>query len=226
MYPDSSPLVDPLPPLVSLARLKELLGVPPATVTFDAQITFAADVVSSLLRSYTGRILSRGSVLDVFLPSVRQHQENGRVQLSLIETPLVSVTSLKRNGVSVGVANLQMHKRMALVFPTGVAVCDKIEVEYVGGYDPIPADLLSVMLDLARRQLAAMGVDLSSVTAVPSGASIKAVSVGALKVEYAASVVGTEVANATLSPLSDLVLKQYSSTLDLYRHPRMLAATP
>ena len=223
MFPDATPPSTPQAPLMDLAAMKALLGV--TVTTYDVQITFACNVVSSLLRSYTGRQRSQGEYEDTFHPEQRIIREGGGAFLSLMEYPVQSITSVTVNGVDQGVPT-RLFKSIGITVPDNIAPDDQLVVLYEAGYDPIPYDLQSVFVDLVRRQLAALGVDLSSVSStVPPSAAVKAVSVGALKVDYATGGGNASSANF-LSPLSDTVLHEYSDILQLYRHSRMLASTP
>lgn len=223
MFPDSTPPSQPQAPLMDLATTKALLGV--TVTTYDVQITFACNVVSAMLRSYTGRQLSQGEYEDTFHPEQRIIREGGGAFLSLMEYPVQSITDVTVNGTSAGVPT-RLHKSIGITVPDNVAPDDTLVVTYEAGYDPIPYDLQSIFIDLVRRQLTALGVDLSTVSAtVPASAAVKAVSVGALRVDYATGGGSASSANF-LSPLSDTVLDEYSETLQLYRHSRMLASTP
>lgn len=223
MYPDSTPPTEPQAPMMSLAAMKALLGV--SATTFDVQIEFACNVISSLIRTYTGRQLMQGEYVDTFHPEQRIIREGGGAFLSLKEYPVQSITSITVNGNAASVPT-RLHKKIGITVPDNVAPDDTLVVTYEAGYSPLPFDLQSVFVDLVRRQLAALGVDLTTVSStVPATAAVKAVSVGALRVDYATGGGNASSANF-LSPLSDTVLDEYSSILESYRHSRMLAGTP
>jgi hypothetical protein len=113
-----------------------------------------------------------------------------------------------------------------MVLATAVSDMDEIKVVYTGGYSPLPADLRAVVLELTRKQLGAMGVDLSALGGA-GGAEvpIRAVSIGALRVEYAISLTASSSKGAAPAINSDLV-QEFATVLDLYRSPRRVAAVP
>jgi hypothetical protein len=99
-------------------------------------------------------------------------------------------------------------------------------VNYDGGYPTLPADLRAVFLELARRQLTAMGVDLAALGGTSgAGLPVKSVSIGQLRVDYAQAT-GSSASAATRGPLSGETLEEFATVLDLYRHPRRVVATP
>jgi hypothetical protein len=151
----------------------------------------------------------------------------------LSETPVEQVSALR-----VGAASLdptvcilhhalgRLHIKGGLGWPAGR---EWLEVEYVGGFDPLPADLALVFVDMVRRQLSAMGASLGASAAgggtATGGAPIKGVSIGNLRVEYAVQSAGAdEVVKASASPLSEDGLKTFAFVLDLYRTHRTLMA--
>lgn len=224
MFPDRV-LADPgtaLDPLVPLDMMKDLLGVPAANTSLDTQITFATNVASGLIRAYVGRVLSYGSYGDLFVPNQNVGGREGAMVFSLSEFPVHEITEIKINGTVQTPSDIRLHRNTGRVEIGGYSYTDPVEMTYDAGYDPLPFDLMAVVLDVTKRQLSSMGVDLTS-TGAPGASSqpIKAVTVGALKVDYAVATVAPTVGAVSASTLAD-----YEEVLSLYRTDRMLAATP
>jgi hypothetical protein len=213
--------------LMELTEAKALLGVPAKDTTFDAQMEFALEVASSIITDYTGRRLIRQEYTETFFPpQVLTHWGREVGFFSLLEFPVETVSSVKADGADLSLLGLRLHKSVGLFKLPGIGTSSTIEVSYIAGYAKLPADLRAVVLEFVRRQLESMGVDLGSVGgAGAAGAPIRAVSVGQLRVEYAISLTAGA-AKGTMSPVAGDIIEQFRAVLDLYRHPRRLAATP
>lgn len=239
MYPDGFATDPPLnlnAPLMPIETLAPLLGLAlPLNPPLDSQINFAAQAVSRLIRTYCGRFLTFGPYTEDFGHPSHLHRcrEGGRwgFKVNLTEWPVAEITALTLNGNPYTVPATLHHDlgRLWLPWEGQPAYWPMpLRVEYQGGWNPLPADLAGVFLDLVRRQLAAMGVDLaaSGSTTSTATAPIKAVTVGALKVEYA---VNSQQASAGAiggnSPLGAAALEAYGSTLQPYMSVRRVAAT-
>lgn len=212
-FPSTAPPSDPMPALITDAALKGLLGI--TTGDTDTQVTFANNVASQLIREETGRFLSKGQYVDTFIPP---HDLNGF--FSLAEMPLANVVSVKKGASTI---NFKIqHLRMSTLWIENAVGSENIEITYEAGFDPLPYDLQSVLLELARRQLVSMGVDPGAGTAAE--APVKAVTVGSLRVDYAVSA-GSQ-ATTGVSPVLRSVLDQYQEVLTRYMSTRLVAATP
>jgi hypothetical protein len=220
--------------MMTLAEVKALLGVPSGEEGFDVQLTFAIDVVSSMIRDYTSRYLMLDTYIDEF---VGPYPANGDLLigagtrlnrdglfLSTWEFPIREVVSFTVDGLD-SLPSYRMRRDYGLILPTGYGPGSTIVVEYEAGYATLPANLKSVFLDLVRRQLAALGADISTVsTSNVEPAPMRAVSIGQLRVEYAMGVTMSNVSSTVLSPMSSMVLEEYAHVFALYRHPAQHAA--
>lgn len=234
MFPDGY-AVEPGPAwnasLMPIETLAPLLGLTlPVAPPLDAQIAFASEAVTRMIRNYVGRMLTRDTYTEDFgHPAVPMRSSEGRepgVRFNLTEWPVATVDSVTMNGTPRDVpAGALHHGTGALWLPwpgQPSLIHSPARIVYTGGYTPLPGDLAGVFLDLVRRQLVAMGSDL------PPGATapVKAVTVGALKVEYAVTAqAAAPGAPGGLSPLTADAITAYSGTLDHYRSVRTLAAT-
>lgn len=240
MYPDAHVILpgpDWNASLMTLEDLAPLLGLTlPLTEPLASQVPFATEGVSRLIRQYVGRNLSEGSFTEFFgQPGFLVRSSEGGalgVKVNLTEWPVTEITALTVNGVPRTFPPATINHSLGTLWlpwegqPLTQAV--PIGVEYVGGYDPLPADVKGVFLDLVRRQLAAMGANLAAGgSTIPAAtAPIKAVTVGALKVEYAvASQPAAAGAAGGASPFTTDAVAGYASTLDEYRSVRKVAAT-
>jgi len=234
-FPDLSPPAPPPGPLVPVDTLAALLGLTlPLTPPLDAQVEFAAGAVSDAIRAYTGRILTRGTYSEAWppQPETAGFGIDGRPPLwRVTEWPIASLESAAVDAAAVDVASLRFHASLGNVWwgdPAwpGTVLWSVFALTYVGGYDPIPRDLQAVVLDLVRKQLVAMGADLGGGGGPLAPGQAKAVTVGALKVDFAVPTASFSDYAATFStPLGADALAQYSGVLDFYRSSRTLMAT-
>lgn len=214
MYPD---LISPTTPpeLMSLTELRDLLGLTGVDPPSDAQLTFALNMASEIIRSETGRFLALDTYKDRFL-IVRQ----GDI-LSLSEYPLHQVTSITIDGQAVTDYDYRQHARTGILYPSRPSL-GEVVIEYSAGYDPLPYDLQGVLIELARRQLQSMNLPSGAVSGDPP---IKAVGIGNLRVDYAISPSPDAGNKQMLSPALAEVVSQFSGVLFGYRHSRMMGAT-
>jgi hypothetical protein len=213
MFPELTP-PDPIPPLMSTADLRALLGLTGATEPTDAQIEFARDVATSVIRDHTGRLLSFGSYVDKFLGVVP------RFQLVTSEFPIKTVSGVTVNGSPLDLANMEIRPHLGMFNLKFSSSFSEVVITYDGGYEKMPANLQAVILEFTRRQLQAMGLPTGAVTL---DAPVKGVSIGNLRMDYAIAPTA-DYMPGTLSPVVTDVNSAFTDTLDRYRHPRILGA--
>lgn len=213
MFPELT-APDPVPPLMTATELRELLGLTGATTPTDAQIEFARDVGTDVIRDHTGRLLSFGTYSDKFLGVVH------RFQLVVSEFPIKTVTSITVNGSPLDLSNIEVRPHLGMFNVKFTPAFAEVVINYDGGYSPLPANLKAVMVEFTRRQLQAMGLPTGAVT---MEAPVKGVSIGNLRMDYALAPTA-DYMPGTLSPVVSAVNSAFTDTLDLYRHPRKLAA--
>lgn len=236
-FPDAPPPPDPGAPLVNepLIPFDMLLkGLGLASTPADpllTQIGVAGEAIASLIREATGRSLNKGFYQEAFHRG--RHWAEGRPRFVVLNERPISVIGriVTSSGIEVPATAYRVHHALGRIDFTADAAAldgDMIGVEYEGGYDPMPGALTALYLDLVRRQLSAMGVDLSASggTAVAGAAPIKAVTVGALRVEYAVQAAsGAAVQSAGASPLTAAMMEAYRPILDRFSSHRVFAAT-
>lgn len=196
--------------LIQIDVIKTFFGV--KDTSLDVQLTLAAGIVTSAIRTYTGRYLSFGEYQEVFTDVSDQKPERYLIETPIRELyPNVTVPSPQ--------ADLLNANTGRIVMTAGPVV----EVHYQGGYETLPADLVGVFLELIRQQMAIWGVitlgNMSSTTPIE-----KSVTVGSLRVEYAVTG-ATPMARATAGgPLTVDGLIPYAGVLDAYVSYRRLVA--
>ena len=234
MFPDS-PVADPPTdlnaPLMPIATLAALLGLTtPLSAPLEAQVQFASEAVTRAIRSYCGRALSSGAYVEEFIsPPPDQTNLPGfprHAKLNLTEWPVASITEITVGGVAADLSAIVLHGSLGRLFiPLGsicVAPHAKIRVAYAGGFDPLPGDLAALYVDLCRRQLVTLGAPVAG----GSGAPVKAVTIGALKIDYAVN--NVDAAGALVGgpmPLTAEALAAYAPILSPYKSSRMFSAT-
>jgi hypothetical protein len=203
----TSDLPDPLPPLVTLDKVKTWFGVTDSTL--DQQLTVAIDIVSGVIRRYCGRTFSKANYTEVFQDVMEIKPER-----YLIEIPIISIADTN-------IASLLNRKTGRILMTGGPS----LSIEYEGGYDPLPSDIVGVAMELIRQQMAAFGVtELGTNSPVVTPAE-RAVWVGTLKVEYAIGANSEAAKAAGAGAYADAALEPYSGVLDSYKSYRVVMAT-
>jgi hypothetical protein len=194
-------------PLITLDQYKALLGI--TTDADGAMVDFSLKVASGVIQQYVGRSLVFQEYSEIFdCPGQR---------VGLREFPVREIKS-----VTDDMENYRLNKGQGVMFfDRPFLPRFQLEITYEAGYETMPVDLVSVLLELGKRQLLAMGVETSATDTL--GSPTKSVTVGALRVDYMTAAALTENVG---SPVLSAVVKQYADVLDFYRHPRILAATP
>lgn len=226
MYPQPWPTDTTTPELISVADFKAAFGIDPSYTDADAQIALACEIASSLVVTYTGRRLVKNTYKDRFLVTRNDLRLcDVAAPFHLSEFPLYELVSITHE------ASAQEHDPHYVQYASGIVGVSGIMpdaaylVEFIGGFDPLPAVLRGALLDMTRRQLEALGVDLSSASSQlkPSQVPARAVTIGQLRVEYAISLTAISTQGATSPFLTDM-LSNYESVLDPFVHPRKQAA--
>lgn len=193
--------------LITLEQIKLLLGV--SDTTYDPQIQFSLDLASKLIQDYTGRELVYAQYTEKFF--------RPRFVLDLGEFPAYTVESSTPELP----AEYEFHRSTGLIrTKMSMEAMSDITIVYTAGYSDMPADLVGVVLELVRRQLAAMNVDIPALASLSP--QTKGVTVGTLKVDYAVSAMTSQQNTGTV--VLSQIIRQFGDVLNLYVHPRRLAA--
>lgn len=198
---------DPLAPLISVADIKTFFGV--TDTSLDAKLAMAADIVSGVIRLYTGRTLSKGTYVEVFTDVFEP-----KVERYLIETPISTYAPANIGAL--------LNKNTGRILLTGGP---SMSIEYEGGYDPIPGELAGVYMELVRQQMSVFGVDTIGSAPPASAPPEKAVWVGTLKVEYAVAANSPLSRAAGAGAMTEDALAPYAWILDSYKSHRKLVST-
>lgn len=197
-------------PLFTLAEVKAYFGV--VDTALDAPLTTALNIVSAVIRSYTGRTLSKGNYTEVFTDVSQPKTER-----YLVEIPIDIITAPE------GVQGVQLMNRATgrIEMISG----PEVVIEYIGGYDPLPAELVGVGMELIRQQMAAMGYDTIGTGPPATAPQERAVTVGTLKVEYAISATSAQAKASGAGAMTFDALGPYSWILNGYMSYRKMVAT-
>lgn len=199
--------VDPPVPLVILDDVKTYFGI--TDTALDGPLTIAIDVVSAVIRGYTGRTLTYGQYTEVFTDVFEP-----KIERYLIETPVDDYYASN--------VGFLMNKNTGRIALTGGPL---LTIEYDGGYQEIPADLKAVFMELVRQHMAFMGYEKIGTASPATAPPEKAVWVGTLKVEYAIAANSPMSRASGAGALSEDALAPYAAILDRYISHRKLVAT-
>lgn len=198
---------DPLAPLVSVDDVKTYFGI--TDTALDIPLGMAVDIVSAVIRGYTGRTLSYGAYseifTDVFEPKIERY---------LIETPVEIY-----DPANIGVL---LNKNTGRISLTGGPTHT---ILYEGGYAALPADLMAVFMELVRQQMSFMGHETIGTARPADAPKEKAIWLGSLKVEYAISATTAGAQATGMGALSAQALAPYAPILDQYKSYRKMVAT-
>lgn len=134
-------------PVVSLSQVRGYLNIPATDTTTDSDLQFFSDIATDVCEGY--RPLRR--------MTVTQTMDGGGTALRLFQTPVVSVSTVVENGVTLTGSQYVVDKSSGLIYKgttsaqnawaTGVG---NVSVTYVAGYSNIPAAGQAAVLEQIR----------------------------------------------------------------------------
>jgi len=198
---------DPLSPLVTVDQIKAYFNV--TDTSLDIPLGMSADIVSAVIRGYTGRTLTYGSYTEVFTDVMEP-----KIERYLIEVPIEDFYPANLGGL--------MNKNTGRAF---LVAGPRAEVSYDGGYQTLPADLMAVTMELVRQQMGFMGYETIGTARPADAPKEKAVWVGSLKVEYAINATTVAAQAGGMGALSPQALAPYADILNSYMTRARLVAT-
>lgn len=199
---------DDLPPeLVSVDDIKTYFGI--TDTTLDIPLLASSAIVTAVLRSYTQRALSLGTYIETYTDVHERKPER-----YLIETPV--------QDLGPGSDGTLMNKKTGRIW---MVAGQKRVVTYAGGYNPIPMDLMAVYMELIRQQMALMGHDQIGTAPPVSALTERSVTVGALRVDYAAGANSQAVTSSGRGAITKEALAPYADILLQYCARTSLVAT-
>lgn len=191
--------------LVDLAGIKAYFQITGSEL--DYPLMAAGSTVTTVIRNYTGRTISKAEYVENF-----EFVNDQKPDRYLIETPVLNLVSG---------ATLQNSKTGRILLTGGPL----LTVTYEGGYDPIPWDLVSVYMELVRQQMSLMGHEQIGTARPADAPPERAVWVGTLKVEYAVGQTSPSVRAQGMGAITSDALAPYAEVLDSYMSHRRVAAT-
>lgn len=206
-----------VPPLVTAADFKVFMGLPSDATNYDAVLEAGIKALSEMVRTYTGRILTRAVYRERLMWSSILPTDLGRSGFYTREFPIHDMVPPDDFEVVAADRGLVSFKNG----PSGTAPFD---VEYDAGYDELPADLSSVIFLMLKDHLTSFGFMVAP-TGADTSMTPRAVAIGALRVDYAISPNSPAAMAGAYSPLTPEGFKRYAGAIDSYRSPYVLAAT-
>ncbi len=180
LFSGTAALGSPNDPIVTTDDFFEWVGVTAPSAEETARAQTALEIVSALVRSKTGRQLTR-------ITEAITMDGSGRREITLPDYPVVSITSITEvrtaGGTAEAVTGYLFSPNTGLVdrtdFHSWTSLRNSITVNYTHGYDPLPRDLAGVVLSFSKRLYDA-----------PDSAPITQEVLGAYSVSYGAGGVG------------------------------------
>lgn len=172
--------------LTNLADVKETLGIPSATTTYDNLIIRKINQATAMIESYCGRRFKLATYTDEL------YNGNGTNKLVLKQRPIVGSIVLKRRDTSLNEADFDTvddeiyfsdaNSGVINMLANSGGVYGRFAVTYQAGYETIPDDLAE-----ACANLAAYLVENS-----PSDINVSSKREGQRQVSYSGSITSAE----------------------------------
>lgn len=212
-----APTVVP-PSFMSVADIKQQLGLPAAPdPALDQRLDRISKALTAHIRGYCGRQLSYWFHRETFY-------RNDQPSLWLREWPVESVFNIELDGTAIDVSPILVHHEAGRVrLDCSAWHRREIAVDYVSGYEPIPADLVEVFLAaIEARHADGAGSGLGGGTGT-GGQISRMTIVDTMSIAYDTSGDGDTTSASKAAALGELA--PWANVLDRYRtHFAMLAA--
>lgn len=153
--------------LVTLNAMKDFLGIPLATLTYDAFLTLQIQVVSEAIEGYCNRKFAEATYTQTFR---RNDFQIVPLEIALYHFPLSSITSIveKEEDADDGspvtdyrfhLPTAKLHKNWGRFFANGKI----LEIEYIAGFATLPYLIQNVVFSLVQERYNKKinGVDLN-----------------------------------------------------------------
>ncbi len=194
---------------ITLAAAHTLLGT--TTPADDVAVQGYIDAIAAMLLNYLGRSL----------PHCEHRDVNFRPTGSFINTrhwPILAITSITSEGSTIAETEFDIDEDLGMFYYNAEGISfngaqpKDITITYEAGYDPIPAELLTIFNTLLTDLNDAGG------TAVTSTGEIKKVSlVGVAAVEFDTGTSSVAYSGVDRQSGVPEALKPFTGTLDRYR---------
>ncbi len=210
--------------LVSLNDMKNYLGIPLPTTTYDTFLTQNITLVSDAIEEYCGRSFTQQTYVQTIFKNDLPC-EIGR-ELYLFHYPLISINTVKERDsyasvVEYGVTDFLSVKYLGMLKKLPDCTSNPwfyygpvLEVEYVAGFATVPTPLAQVVYSIVgdkyNKHISGINTDF--------GSDVQRVSIpGVVSIDYDYSLQ----ANDRKSPLG-MILGNYLNVCDAYRSERSL----
>jgi hypothetical protein len=131
--------------LVTLEDVKERLGIAPSDLTSDKFLQSQIDYYSAVIETYCERSFERATVTETW----EKLKDTGQVFTETVfwvrHYPIITINSVSVNDALVTEYQQVQSDRIFYSYFRGA---DKIEINFDGGYDPIPAEVSMVCEEL------------------------------------------------------------------------------
>ena len=131
--------------LVTLENVKERLGIAPSDLTSDKFLQSQIDYYSAVIETYCERSFERATVTETW----EKLKDTGQVFTETVfwvrHYPIITINSVSVNDALVTEYQQVQSDRIFYSYFRGA---DKIEINFDGGYDPIPAEVSMVCEEL------------------------------------------------------------------------------
>ncbi len=197
--------------LVTLANMKSYLGI--TSGTYDTFLTEQLNLISDTVEAYCRRIFSQGSYTQLWYNDHDGEKANLKKMLPF-HFPLITVTSLKIDGVLLDTDEYRIHKptgEIKVIAPP--ADWDEVELIYSAGFATIPTPIDAVVKQLVseRYNKKISGVQLNF------GSDVQRVSIpGTISIDFDYSL-----DNNKKESTFGTILGSYVNSLNFYRSERV-----
>lgn len=198
--------------LVTLEETKTYLSIPSGTTTYDNFLNQQIAVLSDSIEKYCGRKFLETSYTQTIYKD--QLSSKSDKQISLLHYPLVSIDSIKLDGVDVTGFRIEYEYSKLTKIEGFIGTGEELLIEYTAGYSDTPSPIKQSIFSLIEEKYN----KLKSGVAINFGSDVQSISIpGTISIAYDYSLQSNDRKNGF-----GMLLGNYLNVFDMYRSERRL----
>lgn len=198
--------------LVTLNEMKDYLGIPFATTTYDGFLTEQITVISEAIEKYCGRKFSSATYTQTIYKD--QFENKNDKTIYLLHYPLKTINTIKLDNVNITGYRIEYDYSRITKIDGFINDGEELVINYTAGYDVIPAPIRQTVFSLVEEKYNKKKAGIP----VNFGNDVQSIAIaGTISISYDYSLQANDRKGAF-----GMILGNYLNVIDMYRSERRL----
>jgi hypothetical protein len=192
--------------------MKDYLGIPLATTTYDGFLTEQITVISDAIEKYCGRKFATAT----YTQTIYRDQFDGRNDkiINLLHYPLKTINSIQLDTIAVTGYRIEYGYSRLTKIDGFINEGEELVINYTAGYDSIPSPIKQTVYSLVEEKYNKKKAGIP----VNFGTDVQSISIaGTISISYDYSLQANDRKGAF-----GMILGNYLNVIDMYRSERRL----